>query len=187
MLKDTPSIGEKPFNFQEIGSNGVISYMEYIFLLSLMTKLNSSKRFFLFDMMNTSSKDGNLTVEEFKQLCLLTMMQSRKKSMADQDDLKPEKTSLEKYFFGHNGTESLDYERFTTFVESFQRQVFAFEFNEFGGGQKDVISSKDFALIILKFTDMNQKVQGAPTSFRSNLRQIRILTFFRSKKFVKLK
>ena len=165
MLKNTPSIGEKSFNFQEIGSNGVISYMEYIFLLSLMTKLNSSTRNFLFDMMNTSSKDGNLTVEEFKQLCLLTM-QSRKKSMADQDDLKSEETSLEKYFFGHNGNESLDYERFTTFVESFQRQVLAFEFNEFGGGQKDVISSKDFALIILKFTDMNQKVQGVPTSFR---------------------
>ena len=112
--------------------------------------------------------------------------------MADQDDLKSEETSLEKYFFGHNGTESLDYERFTTFVESFQRQVLAFEFNEFGGGQKDVISSKDFALIILKFTDMNQKVQGVPTSFRrevlvklSNLREIRIFSV--KKIIVKLK
>ena len=38
MLKDTPHIEQAQFSLRQIGTNGLISYKEYIFLLALITK-----------------------------------------------------------------------------------------------------------------------------------------------------
>ena len=105
-----------------------------------------------------TSKDGNLSIEEFSQLCLL-----QKSSSSRTKSLVKEETSLQKYFFGLDGTRTLSYLGFTAFVESFKREVFCAEFNEYSGGHKN-ISSKDFALMILRFTSIDTKVRKWPVN-----------------------
>ncbi|KAK5966203.1 EF hand [Trichostrongylus colubriformis] len=72
MLKQTPSFrsGNKEL-FRSLDQNGIISYSEYIFLLTLITKSKSSFKiaFLMFD----GDDNGKIDKNEFLLVCILVI------------------------------------------------------------------------------------------------------------------
>lgn len=174
----TPSLrhGSKHM-FRSLRDKGIISYTEYLFLLSILTKPQTGFRI-AFNMFDT---DGNERVdkteflvmekifshawrgrrgEEMKQeLNQLTMKESTVEEIQGQfidDDQGLQRrhlvdTSLMIHFFGHDGKNELKYEGFRRFMENLQHEVLELEFHEFSKGH-DTISELDFAKILLRYT-----------------------------------
>jgi hypothetical protein len=66
-------------------------------------------------------------------------------------------TTLCVLFFGPNGDKPLTFGHFSTFLANFQREMIQSEFVEYSRGQ-DIISPKDFANILLKYSSISQSV-----------------------------
>ena len=158
----TESENEWPKNpnpqlFRNLNDSGLISYMEYIFLMSLLTKPKSGYRI-AFDLIDISDQ-GTIIQEEFSTFC-----QIGRKKFDDLETSTDEKipksippTFLTQYFFGPKGDQPLTFEEFSTFVHEFQREMLLIEFFEYSRGH-NVISFSDFMEILLKYTVMIPKV-----------------------------
>ncbi len=137
-----------PRLFFTLGDDGTISYSEFLFLLSLLTKSPTSFEipFKLIDV----SGEGKISAEEFASFCAMAY-KSRK--WPTEEALQPHnETTLVKLFFGtRNHQSALDFEKFSAFLTSFQREVLLFEFKEFSRGG-EFVTAQDFATMLLKFT-----------------------------------
>ncbi|XP_074771584.1 calcium uptake protein 2, mitochondrial isoform X2 [Athene noctua] len=170
-----------PTFFRELGDKGLISYAEYLFLLTILTKihpllvqhsvgLQRLERIcpaftepqtgfqIAFKMLDT---DGNEQVEkkEFFKL---------QRIIGKEDDLKTSgeetvfqgaelescavNTMLLVHFFGKEGKEKLRYSEFFRFMENLQTEVQEMEFIKFSKGL-NVMRKEDFAEWLLYFTD----------------------------------
>lgn len=169
-----------PSTFRSVRDRGIISYTEYLFLLSALIKPRSG---FLiaFNMFDT---DGNRRVDksEFRvieeifsqtwrgkkqQFWRVNGKNHHKKNnnnnntfrrrqasreVRDEDrDRHSVDTFITVHFFGKSGREVLRYEEFQKFMENLQREVVELEFHEFSKGA-DRISELDFAKILLRYT-----------------------------------
>ena len=117
----TESENEWPKNpnpqlFRNLNDSGLISYMEYIFLMSLLTKPKSGYRI-AFDLIDISDQ-GTIIQEEFSTFCQIGR---RKFDDLDHETITSEEkipnTFLTQYFFGPKGDQPLTFEEFSTFLQ----------------------------------------------------------------------
>ncbi|KAM9390052.1 calcium uptake protein 2, mitochondrial [Phaethornis superciliosus] len=146
-----------PTFFRQLGDKGLISYAEYLFLLTILTKPQTGLQI-AFKMLDA---DGNEQVEkkEFVKL---------QKIIGKEDDLKTDgeetvfqeaesesssaNTTLLIHFFGKQGKEKLRYSEFFRFMENLQTEVQEMEFIKFSKGL-NVMRKADFAEWLLYFTN----------------------------------
>ncbi|XP_076687414.1 calcium uptake protein 3, mitochondrial-like isoform X4 [Andrena cerasifolii] len=178
MRNSIPSLRQgSPHMFRNLRDKGIISYTEYLFLLSILTKPKSGFQI-AFNMFDT---DGNERVDKTEFLVmekvfshawrgrhgtdtkeileLLTERQTTPEEIQVQfidDDQGLQRrhavdTSLMIHFFGKDGMNELKYEDFKRFMENLQQEVLELEFHEFSKG-RDTISELDFAKILLRYT-----------------------------------
>ncbi|XP_045779226.1 calcium uptake protein 3, mitochondrial isoform X3 [Maniola jurtina] len=155
-----------PQMFRNMRDKGIISYTEYLFLLSILTKPTSGFQI-AFNMFDT---DGNQRVDKNEFLVMEKIFSYAwrgKRGMTDEPaDGKPQDhyvddqglqrrhnvdTLLQVHFFGKKGTNDLKFEGFRQFMENLQTEVLELEFHEFSKGH-ETISEVDFAKILLRYT-----------------------------------
>ncbi|XP_036054896.1 calcium uptake protein 2, mitochondrial isoform X1 [Onychomys torridus] len=148
--------------FRDLGDKGVISYTEYLFLLTILTKPHTGFHV-AFKMLDA---DGNEMIErkEFVKL---------QKIISKQDDFKTVKTNETEYqeptvkepgvnttlqvrFFGKRGEKKLHYKEFRRFMENLQTEVQEMEFLQFSKGL-NFMRKEDFAEWLLFFTNTENK------------------------------
>ncbi|XP_011145001.1 calcium uptake protein 3, mitochondrial isoform X3 [Harpegnathos saltator] len=163
--------------FRNLRDRGIISYTEYLFLLSILTKPKTGFQI-AFNMFDT---DGNERVDKTEFLVMekvfshawrgrhgyetkeeLEQLQERQKTPEEiqgqfiDDDQGLQRrhavdTTLMIHFFGRDGTNELRYEDFKRFMENLQHEILELEFHEFSKGH-DTINELDFAKILLRYT-----------------------------------
>ncbi|XP_067121661.1 calcium uptake protein 3, mitochondrial isoform X3 [Centruroides vittatus] len=148
--------------FRSLHENGIISYTEYLFLLSVLTKPHSGFRI-AFNMFDTDcnqriDKKEFLVLEKiFSKVAHKGHMLKRKEKgesigkdealdISDMDD-----TTLLIHLFGRKGNEDLSFRDFYRFMDNLQTEVLELEFTEFSRGMP-TISEVDFAQILLRYT-----------------------------------
>ncbi|KAM6384102.1 calcium uptake protein 2, mitochondrial isoform 2-T2 [Alca torda] len=125
-----------PTFFRDLGDKGLISYAEYLFLLTILTKPQTGFRI-AFKMLDT---DGNEQVEK-KEFFKGAGLESCSVN-----------TMLLVHFFGKEGKDKLRYSEFFRFMENLQTEVQEMEFIKFSKGLS-VMRKEDFAEWLLYFTD----------------------------------
>ncbi|XP_073845946.1 mitochondrial calcium uptake 3 isoform X4 [Musca autumnalis] len=165
--------------FRTLRDKGIISYTEYLFLLSVLTKPKSGFRI-AFNMFDT---DGNQRVDKNEFLVMERIFSGawkdkRGKNKTDDDATDENKnpnedeekeednyiddeeglqrkhkvdTTLQIHLFGKKGDKDLYYEGFYKFMDNLQTEVLELEFTEFSKGNK-AITEVDFAKILLRYT-----------------------------------
>ncbi|XP_055314046.1 calcium uptake protein 3, mitochondrial isoform X6 [Sitodiplosis mosellana] len=147
--------------FRTLRDKGIISYTEYLFLLSILTKPKSGFKI-AFNMFDT---DGNQRVDKNEFLVMENIFIGAwrdKRGIAANDDTYVEDeeglqrrhkvdTTLQVHFFGKKGNQDLHYEGFYKFMDNLQTEVLELEFYEFSKGNI-AITEVDFAKILLRYT-----------------------------------
>uniref|UniRef100_A0AAR5PTI1 EF-hand domain-containing protein n=1 Tax=Dendroctonus ponderosae TaxID=77166 RepID=A0AAR5PTI1_DENPD len=167
----TPPLNEgSPRLFRDLRDKGIISYTEYLFLLSILTKPQSGFHI-AFNMFDT---DGNQRVDKNEFLVmekifstawkgkrgLITETESTEiipipeQYVNDEQGLQRKHvvdTTLLVHFFGLKGNADLNFDSFKKFMLHLQTEVLELEFSEFARGLP-TISELDFAKILLRYT-----------------------------------
>jgi Ca2+-binding EF-hand superfamily protein len=148
--------------FRDLGDKGLISYTEYLFLLTILTKPHTGFHV-AFKMLDA---DGNERIEkkEFVKLQKIISKQDDFKTVGtnkteNQEPIMKEpevNTTLQMYFFGKGGERKLHYKEFRRFVENLQTEVQEMEFLQFSKGL-NFMRKEDFAEWLLFFTNAENK------------------------------
>ncbi|XP_076344769.1 mitochondrial calcium uptake 3 isoform X4 [Tachypleus tridentatus] len=156
--------------FRSLHDIGIISYTEYLFLLSVLTKPQSGFHI-AFNMFDT---DGNKKVDKkeflvleqiFSKVARNTLKKTEDKTNSSQlvlysdlQDVSDDSlantavnTTLLVHLFGKKGKETLCFDDFYRFMDNLQTEVLELEFMEFSHGMP-TISEVDFASILLRYT-----------------------------------
>ncbi|XP_056140868.1 calcium uptake protein 2, mitochondrial [Lampris incognitus] len=140
--------------FRNLGDCGLISYTEYLFLLTILTKPRTGFHI-AFKMLDI---DGNEHVDKKEFLKLKKIIGNRKKKLLEDNTDRPVNevdgvnTTLQAYFFGKNGEDKLQYQDFRRFMENLQSEVQEMEFLQFSRGM-DTMRREDFAEWLLHYTN----------------------------------
>jgi len=161
-IKDsTPAISKNNEHlFRTLGCKGLISYTEYLFLLTILIKPKTGFKI-AFNMLD---QDGNEMIDqqEFKVLESIFCSAAKENNGGEIDSRYGLQignivdTTLLTHFFGQQGTEELSFKEFCNFMENLQTEVLHMEFGEFSKGAP-VISEMDFARILLRYTFLNSE------------------------------
>ncbi|XP_034473289.1 calcium uptake protein 1 homolog, mitochondrial isoform X3 [Drosophila innubila] len=145
---------EKNSIFYKLGSFGLITFSDYIFLL---TVLSISRRHFeiafrMFDL----NGDGDVDCEEFEMVATLVRQQTsigtRHRDHANTGNtFKGVNSALITYFFGPNMDEKLTIEKFLDFQEQLQREILSLEFERKEPNEEGKITEADFAELLLAY------------------------------------
>ncbi|KAM8802538.1 calcium uptake protein 2, mitochondrial isoform 2-T2 [Rhynchonycteris naso] len=147
--------------FRDLGDKGLISYTEYLFLLTILTKPHTGFHV-AFKMLDA---DGNEMVEkkEFFKLQKIISKQDDLRTVTDETECQEPKvkeceinTTLQIYFFGKKGERKLHYREFRRFMENLQTEVQEMEFLQFSKGLS-FMRKEDFAEWLLFFTNTENK------------------------------
>lgn len=138
--------------FRNLGDNGLISYTEYLFLLTILTKPRTGFHI-AFKMLDV---DGNEHVDK-KEFLKLKKIISKRRTPKDGTEVPAEEgkcvdTTLQAYFFGKKGENKLQYKEFHRFMEDLQAEVQEMEFLQFSKGM-DTMRREDFAEWLLHYTN----------------------------------
>ncbi|XP_053519472.1 calcium uptake protein 2, mitochondrial isoform X3 [Artibeus jamaicensis] len=126
--------------FRDLGDKGLISYTEYLFLLTILTKPHTGFHV-AFKMLDA---DGDEMVE-------------KKEFFKEPKVKEPEiNTTLQIRFFGKRGERKLHYREFRRFMENLQTEVQEMEFLQFSKGLS-FMRKEDFAEWLLFFTNTENK------------------------------
>lgn len=140
--------------FRTLGDNGLISYTEYLFLLTILTKPRTGFHI-AFKMLDV---DGNEHVDNKEFLKLKKILGKNKRSFSkDNTQIAVEEgddvnTTLQAFFFGKTGDKKLQYQEFHRFMEDLQAEVQEMEFLQFSKGM-DTMRREDFAEWLLHYTN----------------------------------
>ncbi|KAI9118329.1 hypothetical protein K1719_010661 [Acacia pycnantha] len=148
------------FMLFDVNNDGLISFKEYIFFVTLLSIPESSfsVAFKMFDIDN----NGEIDKEEFKKV--MALMRSHNRQGAHHKDglqtrLKfndsVENGGLVEYFFGKDGKECLQHDKFIQFMRELQDEITRLEFAHYDYKSRKTISAKDFALSLVASADMN--------------------------------
>nr|XP_060626925.1 calcium uptake protein 2, mitochondrial [Anolis sagrei ordinatus] len=147
-----------PTFFRDLGDKGLISYTEYLFLLTILTKPQTGFHI-AFKMLDA---DGNEQVEkkEFFKLQKIIGKQDEFNQVSGEEalTLEPEledcgiNTMLLVHFFGRRGKEKLHYCEFHRFMQNLQTEVQEMEFIQFAKGLT-CMRKEDFVEWLLYFTE----------------------------------
>ncbi|XP_017295384.1 calcium uptake protein 2, mitochondrial [Kryptolebias marmoratus] len=140
--------------FRTLGDDGLISYTEYLFLLTILTKPHTGFHI-AFKMLDV---DGNEQVDKKEFLTLKKIIGKSKMRPPKDTTEKPTdegegvNTTLQAYFFGKKGDRKLQYQDFHRFMEDLQAEVQEMEFLQFSKGM-DTMRREDFAEWLLHYTN----------------------------------
>ncbi|XP_030752289.1 calcium uptake protein 1 homolog, mitochondrial isoform X2 [Sitophilus oryzae] len=146
--------------FYKLGSSGLITFSDYIFLL---TVLSTSRRHFeiafrMFDL----NGDGDVDCEEFEKVATLirhqTSIGSRHRDHANTGNtFKGVNSALTTYFFGPTLKEKLTIEKFLDFQEKLQKEILSLEFQRKTPDHNVKITETDFTELLLAYAGYPQK------------------------------
>ncbi|KAF7251054.1 Calcium uptake protein 2, mitochondrial [Varanus komodoensis] len=147
-----------PTFFRDLGDKGLISYTEYLFLLTILTKPQTGFHI-AFKMLDA---DGNEQVDkkEFFKLQKIIGKQDEFKTALEDEALSQGtevedsdiNTTLLVHFFGRGGKEKLQYCEFHRFMQNLQTEVQEMEFIQFSKGL-NCMRKEDFIEWLLYFTE----------------------------------
>ncbi|WVZ74637.1 hypothetical protein U9M48_022798 [Paspalum notatum var. saurae] len=148
------------FMLFDTNGDGVISFAEYIFFVTLLSIPESSFNvaFKMFDL----DHSGEIDKDEFRKV--MTLMRSyNRQGAAHRDGLRfgrkvsqpVENGGLVEYFFGKDGNENLQYEKFSSFLKQLHDEIVRLEFSHYDVKSLKTIPVKDFALSMVASADMN--------------------------------
>ncbi|KAJ6662317.1 hypothetical protein lerEdw1_012481, partial [Lerista edwardsae] len=147
-----------PTFFRDLGDKGLISYTEYLFLLTILTKPQTGFHI-AFKMLDA---DGNEQVEkkEFFKFQKIIGKQDELKAVSGDETLCQEaeseasdvNTMLLVHFFGRRGKDKLQYSEFYRFMQNLQTEVQEMEFIQFSKGL-NIMTKEDFIEWLLYFTN----------------------------------
>ncbi|KAK1684098.1 hypothetical protein QYE76_044946 [Lolium multiflorum] len=150
----------KFFSLFDTNTDGLISFAEYIFFVTLLSipESNFSAAFKMFDI----DLSGEIDKEEFKKVMAL-MRSFNRQGAAHRDGLRTgfkvgqsvENGGLVEYFFGNDGNEPLHFDKFTSFMKELHEEVIRLEFSHYDVKSVNTIPAKDFALSMVASADMN--------------------------------
>ncbi|EPB75807.1 EF hand [Ancylostoma ceylanicum] len=166
-FSDTTSI------FYKLGENGLISFSDYLFLMTLLSKPNAfavlaspndfALAFKIFDI----NGDGALDKEEFHKVQLLIMSQTTV-GQRHRDHITPNSSfrvesnsALEHYFFGKDGTKTLPASKFLEFQKCLYNDILRMEFERRDelDGVDGLISEYSFGELLLMHAQIPEKRQ----------------------------
>ncbi|XP_055683652.1 calcium uptake protein 1 homolog, mitochondrial isoform X2 [Lutzomyia longipalpis] len=146
--------------FYKLGSYGLISFSDYIFLL---TVLSTSRRHFeiAFQMFDLNG-DGDVDCEEFEKVATLIRQQTsignRHRDHANTGNtFKGVNSALTTFFFGPKMDQKLTIERFLEFQKQLQREILTLEFTRKKPDENGKISEIEFAELMLAYAGYTQK------------------------------
>ncbi|KAK4600682.1 hypothetical protein RGQ29_010365 [Quercus rubra] len=148
------------FMLFDVDNDGLISFKEYIFFVTLLSipESNFSVAFKLFDINN----NGEIDKKEFKKV--MALMRARNRQGAQHRDglrtgLKAngsvENGGLVECFFGKDGNEHLQHDKFIRFMRDLHDEILKLEFDHYDYKSRRSISAKDFALSMVASADMS--------------------------------
>ncbi|XP_058111433.1 calcium uptake protein, mitochondrial-like isoform X2 [Magnolia sinica] len=148
------------FMLFDTNTDGLISFPEYIFFVTLLSIPESSfsVAFKMFDL----DRSGEIEQNEFKKVMSL-MRSHNRQGACHRDGLRiglkmrnqVENGGLLEYFFGKNGDECLQHGKFIQFLKDFHHEILRLEFAHYDYELRGTISAKDFALSMVASADMN--------------------------------
>jgi len=140
--------------FYKLGSAGLISFSDYVFLL---TVLSTSRRHFeiafrMFDL----NGDGDVDVEEFEKVTALIRQRTsigarHREHSVSSNSLREMNSALNSYFFGTTRREKLTIEKFLEFQMQLQTEILNLEFKRKEPNEDGKISEADFAELLLAY------------------------------------
>ncbi|GAB2210645.1 hypothetical protein Drorol1_Dr00015920 [Drosera rotundifolia] len=148
------------FMLFDTNGDGLISFAEYIFLVTLLSIPESSfsVAFKMFDL----DHNGQIDRGEFKKVMGLMRAynrQGRQHRDGKRSGLKVtgpvENGGLIAYFFGKDGKQLLEHDKFVKFLRDLQDEIVKLEFAHYDYNLNGKISAKDFALSMIASADMS--------------------------------
>ncbi|QCE16272.1 solute carrier family 25 [Vigna unguiculata] len=148
------------FMLFDVDKDGLISFKEYMFLVTLLSIPESSfsAAFKMFDKDN----DGEIDHEEFKKV-----MQSMRSHTRHGDyhghgrrtgrttNASVENGGLVKYLFGKDGKGRLNHDKFVQFMRDFHDEIVRLEFAHYDYKSRKTIPAMDFARSIVASADLS--------------------------------
>jgi len=151
---------DKDSIFYKLGSAGLITFSDYIFLL---TVLSTSRRHFeiafrMFDL----NGDGDVDCEEFEKVATLirhqTSIGNRHRDHANTGNtFKGVNSALTTYFFGKDLKQKLTIEKFLDFQDQLQKEILSLEFQRKQPDDNGNITEAEFAELLLAYAGYPQK------------------------------
>ncbi|XP_043524848.1 calcium uptake protein 1 homolog, mitochondrial isoform X3 [Frieseomelitta varia] len=146
--------------FYKLGSAGLISFSDYIFLL---TVLSTSRRHFeiAFRMFDFNG-DGDVDSEEFGKVATLIRQQTsignrHRDHVTTGNMFKGVNSALTTYFFGQNMKGKLTIEKFLEFQQQLQREILSLEFERRNPDENGRITEVDFTELLLAYAGYPDK------------------------------
>ncbi|GAB6028462.1 hypothetical protein CHUAL_002622 [Chamberlinius hualienensis] len=144
--------------FYKLGSKGLISFSDYIFLL---TVLSTSRRHFeiAFQMFDLNG-DGDVDHEEFEKVQYILRSQTsvgsrHRNHVATGNIFMGVNSALSMYFFGENLDQKLTIEKFLDFQQQLQTEILSLEFQRKDPIDPDGrISEVDFAELLIAYAGL---------------------------------
>lgn len=147
------------FMLFDVNNDGLISFKEYIFFVTLLSIPESSfsVAFKMFDI----DSNGEIDRDEFKKVMALMRSQNRQ-GASHRDGLRAgikigglvENGGLVEYFFGKDGEGRLHIDKFVEFLRHLQDEMLRLEFSHYDYKSQGSISAKDFAFSMVASADM---------------------------------
>ncbi|KAL7597390.1 calcium uptake protein, mitochondrial [Lactuca sativa] len=183
------------FMLFDVNNDGLISFKEYIFFVTLLSIPESSfsVAFKMFDIDN----DGEIDREEFKKVMALMRGHNRQGAYQKGGNRtgfkvggRLENGGLVNYFFGEDGNKRLQLENFVQFLRDLHHEMIWLEFSHYDFKSSGTISAKDFVLSMVASGDirhMNRLLDRVDElDHESHLKDIRI-SFEEFKNFAELR
>lgn len=146
--------------FYKLSSSGLISFSDYIFLLTI---LSASKRQFeiafrMFDL----NGDGNVDYDEFEKVQTIIRHQTsfgmrHRDHQTTGSIYRGVSSALCNYFFGPKLDKKLTVEKFLNFQRQLQTEILTLEFMRKEPDEKGMIREWDFADLLLTYAGLNDK------------------------------
>ncbi|KAI5075161.1 hypothetical protein GOP47_0009237 [Adiantum capillus-veneris] len=157
-LRCAPS---KFFMLFDTNGDGLISFPEYMFLLTLLSipECSFSTAVRMFDR----NGDGRIDREEFQRV-VDSMRAHTRKNVRQYDGLRTglkvdgsvEDCGLVEFFFGKDGKKLLRHEDFEQFLKELHEEIIRLEFSHYDYLDQGTISSKDFGLSMVAAADLSR-------------------------------